>query len=67
MRVENRPVYIAEDGNEFDSEEMCLLHEFRAKMLANFLAETNIRFDSFDEEQFVNWLDRHVAIWKPFR
>lgn len=27
MKVENRAVYIADDGEEFDSEEMCKRHE----------------------------------------
>lgn len=27
MKIENRLVYIAGDGQEFDSEEMCMKHE----------------------------------------
>lgn len=59
MKVENRTVYIADDGEEFDSYEMCFRHE-TIKRLAVQLAQglyvdldfvKNIAenvFDSFD-------------------
>lgn len=59
MKVENRAVYIAEDGREFDSKEMCKRYETIAvlsKLLSN-LAKVDMYytdpiatalFDNFD-------------------
>lgn len=66
MHTENRPVYISDDGLEFDSEKECLKHEFQAMLISCLLLDTGIRFDSIDEERFLGWLDDHVAKWKPF-
>lgn len=36
MRVEMRPVYIAEDGQEYDTEKMCRQHEKLVELEAFF-------------------------------
>lgn len=46
MKIENRTVYISEDGAEFNTEEACVEHE-RSNKLAQFIC--GILDDDFDQ------------------
>lgn len=59
MKVENRAVYIADDGEEFDNYEMCFRHETVKRLAVQLVQGTYVDsdvvetiaeniFDSFD-------------------
>ena len=63
MRIEQRNVYIAEDGQEFDSEDACKEHEKWHKLLA-YVYSYSDDFDAEGVTQFLvdRWVDLNSII-----
>lgn len=50
MRIEHRPIYVADDGSEFDSEEACQEHETLTQSLAHIADSRAGEIISFTRE-----------------
>lgn len=55
MRVENRPVYIADNGTEFDSQVECEKHEIEMKMV-RILSDSTIWWGGTSAHEVVEHL-----------